>query len=128
MIFAQIPTATALGMGNWLVDGAAILAIVLIVLKIVEHFQDRKSVPQPLVIQEHPEFVTREEHEKDMTALRTQMTQIHTDAVLGRSNLHKHMEAVKTDTHADIGKVKSELAEMPERIINLLLKTKGLIS
>ena len=84
MFFAQIPQATALGMGNWLVDGAAIATMVLVFLKIGDHFKRKPSIDA--------EFVTKDEFNRHVSHVNHKLEVMASEAVIGRRNLHKDIE------------------------------------
>ncbi len=74
-----------------------------------------EEMPQPLIVQQHEAYVRKAEFDAHVAEVKSDMKQLAIDAIAGRKNLHGHIDQIK-----------SELADMPEKVINLLLKTKGL--
>jgi hypothetical protein len=113
---------------------AGFVGAVAVAIAAVIHIRaKREKVPQPLITKEHDEFVTRREHKEEMTRVDARFTALQgeaatgrQEAATGRSNLHVHMEAVKTEMNGKIESVRKDMADIPAETINLLLKTKEL--
>ena len=108
--FAQeFPAPDAAHLSNWLVDAAALGAILLIFLKIVDHFKRRPSLEQEL--------------EKLIKQIRTELNQLrheqsnHLSEVRGRvEGAHQRVDLLTHDLN-------NKLQRLPGEIVDLLHKT-----
>ncbi len=108
--FAQeFPTPDAVHLSNWLVDAAALGAILLIFLKIVDHFKRKPSLEQEL--------------EKLLKQIRSELNQMrheqetHLSEVRGRvEGAHQRVDLLTHDLN-------NKLQRLPGEIVDLLHKT-----
>jgi len=110
VIFAQSPEATPLGIGNWLIDSAAIAALLLIFLKIIDHFKRKPSIDV--------EFVTKKEFNHHVDSVNHRLEVMNREAIEGRRNLHKDIERVQE-------KITDKLGEFSIEITNSVGELRG---
>ena len=106
----EMPAASpSLHLSEWLVDAASLAAMLLVFLKIVEHFKRKPSL--------------EEELEKLLVQLRTELNQLrhehaaHLSEVRGRiEGAHQRMDHLTHDLN-------NKLQRLPAEIVDLLHKT-----
>jgi hypothetical protein len=109
-VFAQdFPTPDAAHLSSWLVDAAALGAILLIFLKLIDHFKRKPSLEQEL--------------EKLLKQIRTELNQLrheqsnHLSEVRGRvEGAHQRVDLLTHDLN-------NKLQRLPGEIVDLLHKT-----
>ncbi len=109
-VYAQeIPPPDPAHLSSWLVDAAALAAILLVFLKVIDHFKRRPSLEQEL--------------EKLLRQLRTELNQLrheqaeHLSEVRGRvEGAHQRVDLLTHDLN-------NKLQRLPAEIVDLLHKT-----
>jgi hypothetical protein len=114
-VLAQIPEANPSAMTQWLVNAAALGAIALIFLKIIDHFK-----PKPALGVQMKEFAAWCD---ERYATRKELR----DA----QDLNKEMRDIKTreidGIFSRMREIDEKMASLPHKVIALLRETKGLI-
>jgi SMC interacting uncharacterized protein involved in chromosome segregation len=109
ILAAFIPTATPEGINTWLVDGAAVAAMVLLVLNIVQHFKRKPPIEAEL--------------EKLLHQMRAEINQLRLDTndqlldfrhEIGGA--HKRIDLLTRD-------INDQMQRLPGNIVDLLNKT-----
>jgi len=109
LVAQEIPPPDAAHLSSWLVDAAALAAILLVFLKVIDHFKRRPSLEQEL--------------DKLLRQLRTELNQVrheqtdHLAEVRGRvEGAHQRVDALTHDLN-------NKLQRLPGEIVDLLHKT-----
>ena len=109
LVAQEIPPPDAAHLSSWLVDAAALAAILLVFLKVIDHFKRRPSLEQEL--------------EKLLRQLRTELNQLrheqteHLTEVRGRvEGAHQRVDLLTHDLN-------NKLQRLPGEIVDLLHKT-----
>ena len=110
----ELPAPDPSHLSNWLIDAAALAAILLVFLKVIDHFKRRPSLEQEL--------------EKLLRQLRTELNQLrleqseHLAEVRGRvEGAHQRVDLLTHDLN-------NKLQRLPGDIVDLLHKTGVLTS
>jgi hypothetical protein len=110
----EIPSPDPERLSSWLIDAAALAAILLVFLKVIDHFKRRPSLEQEL--------------EKLLRQLRTELNQLrreqteHLTEVRGRvEGAHQRVDLLTHDLN-------NKLQRLPGEIVDLLHKTGVLTS
>ncbi len=108
--FAQeFPTPDATHLSNWLVDAAALGAILLIFLKIIDHFKRKPSLEQEL--------------EKLLKQIRTELNQIRHEQATHLSEVRARVEGAHQRVDLLTHDLNNKLQRLPGEIVDLLHKT-----
>jgi predicted nuclease with TOPRIM domain len=109
LLAQELPAPDAEHLSSWLVDAAALAAILLVFLKVIDHFKRRPSLEQEL--------------EKLLRQLRTELNQVrheqteHLSEVRGRvEGAHQRVDLLTHDLN-------NKLQRLPGDIVDLLHKT-----
>jgi hypothetical protein len=109
-LFAQeFPAPDATHLSNWLVDAAALGAILLIFLKIVDHFKRKPSLEQEL--------------EKLLKQIRTELNQIRHEQATHLSEVRARVEGAHQRVDLLTHDLNNKLQRLPGEIVDLLHKT-----
>jgi hypothetical protein len=110
----EVPSPDPERLSSWLIDAAALAAILLVFLKVIDHFKRRPSLEQEL--------------EKLLRQLRTELNQLrheqteHITQVRGRvEGAHQRVDLLTHDLN-------NKLQRLPAEIVDLLHKTGVLTS
>ncbi len=109
-IFAQdLPPATPAGISSWLIDAAAIGAILLVFLKVIDHFKRKPSLEQEL--------------EKLLKQLRTELNQLRHEQAAHLSEVRSRVEGAHQRVDLLTHDLNNKLQRLPGEIVDLLHKT-----
>jgi hypothetical protein len=102
------------GFVGWIQIGVYILGVAVLVSWLIQIWLPKKKEettfkPQPLIVKQHDEYVTKEEFNEHVSAMNQDLANMRREATEGRRNLHRDIEA------------------MPQKVIALLRDTKGLL-
>jgi len=114
MCLAELPAPTDGQLSSFILPLAGLAGMVLVFLKIIEHFQ-KKGIVQPLVVAPQQSFADKAETEAKFKHVenkieaarvenKSEMEKLRTEAVDGRRLLHRDIEQVSTTITANLGK------------------------
>ena len=105
----EIPSADAAHLSNWLIDAAAVGAILLVFLKIIDHFKRKPSLEQEL--------------EKLLRQLRTELNQLRHEQATHLSEVRGRVEGAHQRVDLLTHDLNNKLQRLPGEIVDLLHKT-----
>jgi len=109
-LFAQeIPSPDAAHLSSWLVDAAAFGAILLVFLKIVDHFKRKPSLEQEL--------------EKLLRQIRSELNQLRHEQTAHLSEVRARVEGAHQRVDLLTHDLNNKLQRLPGEIVDLLHKT-----
>jgi hypothetical protein len=108
--FAQdFPTPDAAHLSNWLVDAAALGAILLIFLKVIDHFKRKPSLEQEL--------------EKLLKQIRSELNQLRHEQATSLTEVRGRVEGAHQRVDMLTHDLNNKLQRLPGEIVDLLHKT-----
>ncbi len=111
--FAQeVPTPDAVNLTSWLIDAAAAAAILLVFLKVVEHFKRKPTLEQEL--------------EKLLRQIRAEITDLHQQQSIQLAEVRARIDGAHQRVDALTHDLNNKLQRLPGEIVDLLHKTGGL--
>jgi hypothetical protein len=109
-VFAQeVPTPDAEHLSSWLIDAAAVGAILLVFLKIIDHFKRRPSLEQEL--------------EKLLKQIRSELNQLRHEQSTHLSEVRSRVEGAHQRVDLLTHDLNNKLQRLPGEIVDLLHKT-----
>ncbi len=109
-VFAQeVPAPDAAHLSSWLIDAAAVGAILLVFLKIIDHFKRRPSLEQEL--------------EKLLRQLRAELNQLRHEQSEHLSEVRTRVEGAHQRVDMLTHDLNNKLQRLPAEIVDLLHKT-----
>ena len=105
----EIPEPDSAHFSAWLVDAAAMAAIVLVFLKVFDHFKRRPSLEQEL--------------EKLLRQLRTELDQVRHEQIEHLSEVRGRVEGAHQRVDLLTHDLNNKLQRLPGEIVDLLHKT-----
>jgi hypothetical protein len=110
LFFAQeVPTPNADHLSSWLIDAAALAAILLVFLKVIDHFKRRPSLEQEL--------------EKLLRQLRTELNQLRHEQAEHLGEVRSRVEGAHQRVDLLTHDLNNKLQRLPGEIVDLLHKT-----
>ena len=113
MLAQEIPQPDAAHLSAWLVDAAALAAILLVFLKVIDHFKRRPSLEQEL--------------EKLLRQIRAELNQLRHEQASHLSEVRARVEGAHQRVDLLTHDLNNKLQRLPGEIVDLLHKT-GVIS
>lgn len=112
LLLEMLPPGTPQGMSSWLVDGAAVLALVLLVLNIVSHFKRKPPIEAELarLLQQMREEVNH---------LRIETNSQFVDVRHEIGGAHRRVDLFTRDLN-------DKMQQLPGQVVDLLNKTGAL--
>ena len=118
-LLAQLPTATPLSLGNWVVDAAA---VVLILERGFAFWKNHlREQPPP-----SSTYMTKEECARNHLGLTARLHGIEeqgNEADGRRRAIYEQIDRVRRELKADISHLQDNLAQTPEAVIRMLRQT-----
>src|SRR5476649_2713477 len=109
-VFAQeVPQPDPERLSSWLVDAAALAAILLVFLKVIDHFKRRPSLEQEL--------------EKLLRQLRTELNQLRHEQTEHLAEVRSRVEGAHQRVDLLTHDLNNKLQRLPGDIVDLLHKT-----
>ena len=115
LVLAQeVPSPDPAHLSSWLIDAAAVGAILLVFLKIIDHFKRRPSLEQEL--------------EKLLRQLRTELNQLRHEQTENLAQVRGRVEGAHQRVDLLTHDLNNKLQRLPGEIVDLLHKTGVLTS
>jgi len=109
-LFAQeVPAPDPVQLSSWLVDAAAVGAILLVFLRVIDHFKRRPSLEQEL--------------EKLLRQLRTELNQLRHEQAEHLAEVRTRVEGAHQRVDLLTHDLNNKLQRLPSEIVDLLHKT-----
>jgi hypothetical protein len=105
----EIPAPAPEHLSSWLVDAAALAAMLLVFLKVVDHFKRKPSLEQEL--------------EKLLRQLRTELNQLRHEQTAHLSEVRARVEGAHQRVDHLTHDLNNKLQRLPAEIVDLLHKT-----
>jgi len=105
----EIPGAEPAELSSWLVDAAALAAMLLVFLKVLDHFKRKPSLEQEL--------------EKLLRQLRTELNQLRHEQTSHLSEVRARVEGAHQRVDLLTHDLNNKLQRLPGEIVDLLHKT-----
>jgi hypothetical protein len=105
----EIPTPAPEHLSSWLIDAAALAAMLLVFLKVLEHFKRKPSLEQEL--------------EKLLRQLRTELNQLRHEQTAHLSEVRARVEGAHQRVDHLTHDLNNKLQRLPAEIVDLLHKT-----
>jgi len=105
----EIPTPDPAHFSSWLIDAAALAAILLVFLKVIDHFKRRPSLEQEL--------------EKLLRQLRTELNQVRHEQAEHLNEIRLRVEGAHQRVDHLTHDLNNKLQRLPGEIVDLLHKT-----
>ena len=105
----EIPQPDPAHLSSWLVDAAALAAILLVFLKVIDHFKRRPSLEQEL--------------EKLLRQLRTELNQVRQEQTEHLTEIRSRVEGAHQRVDLLTHDLNNKLQRLPGEIVDLLHKT-----
>jgi hypothetical protein len=105
----EVPQPDAAHLSAWLVDAAALAAILLVFLKVIDHFKRRPSLEQEL--------------EKLLRQIRTELNQLRHEQGTHLSEVRARVEGAHQRVDLLTHDLNNKLQRLPSDIVDLLHKT-----
>jgi len=109
----EVPAPDAAHFSSWLIDAAALAAILLVFLKVIDHFKRRPSLEQEL--------------EKLLRQIRAELNQLRHEQSSHLSEVRARVEGAHQRVDLLTHDLNNKLQRLPAEIVDLLHKT-GVIS
>ena len=109
----EIPPPEPASLSSWLIDAAAVGAILLVFLKVIDHFKRRPSLEQEL--------------EKLLKQLRAELNQLRHEQATHLAEVRSRVEGAHQRVDLLTHDLNNKLQRLPAEIVDLLHKT-GVIS
>ena len=110
----EVPSPDAARFSSWLIDAAALAAILLVFLKVIDHFKRRPTLEQEL--------------EKLLRQLRTELNQVRHEQTTHLSEVRGRVEGAHQRVDLLTHDLNNKLQRLPGEIVDLLHKTGVLTS
>ena len=105
----EVPSPDPERLSSWLVDAAALAAILLVFLKVIDHFKRRPSLEQEL--------------EKLLRQLRTELNQVRREQAEHLIEIRSRVEGAHQRVDLLTHDLNNKLQRLPGEIVDLLHKT-----
>jgi uncharacterized protein Yka (UPF0111/DUF47 family) len=105
----EVPPPDPANLSSWLIDAAALAAILLVFLKVIDHFKRRPSLEQEL--------------EKLLRQLRTEMNQLRHEQTEHLAEVRIRVEGAHQRVDHLTHDLNNKLQRLPSEIVDLLHKT-----
>jgi Tfp pilus assembly protein PilO len=105
----EVPPPDPANLSSWLVDAAALAAILLVFLKVIDHFKRRPSLEQEL--------------EKLLRQIRTELNQLRHEQTAHLSEVRARVEGAHQRVDLLTHDLNNKLQRLPGEIVDLLHKT-----
>jgi len=105
----EVPSPDPERLSSWLVDAAALAAILLVFLKVIDHFKRRPSLEQEL--------------EKLLRQLRTELNQVRREQAEHLIEIRSRVEGAHQRADLLTHDLNNKLQRLPGEIVDLLHKT-----
>jgi len=109
LLAEEIPSPDPTHLSAWLIDAAALAAILLVFLKVIDHFKRRPSLEQEL--------------EKLLRQLRTELNQLRHEQAEDLSEIRARVEGAHQRVDHLTNDLNNKLQRLPGEIVDLLHKT-----
>ena len=109
LLAQEIPTPEPEHLSSWLVDAAALAAMLLVFLKVLDHFKRKPSLEQEL--------------EKLLRQLRTELNQLRHEQTAHLSEVRARVEGAHQRVDHLTHDLNNKLQRLPAEIVDLLHKT-----
>jgi hypothetical protein len=110
----EVPSPDPERLSSWLIDAAALAAILLVFLKVIDHFKRRPSLEQEL--------------EKLLRQLRTELNQVRREQTEHLTEIRSRVEGAHQRVDLLTHDLNNKLQRLPGEIVDLLHKTGVLAS
>jgi hypothetical protein len=110
----EVPSPDPERLSSWLIDAAALAAILLVFLKVIDHFKRRPSLEQEL--------------EKLLRQLRTELNQVRREQAEHLIEIRSRVEGAHQRVDLLTHDLNNKLQRLPGEIVDLLHKTGVLTS
>jgi hypothetical protein len=110
----EVPSPDPERLSSWLIDAAALAAILLVFLKVIDHFKRRPSLEQEL--------------EKLLRQLRTELNQLRHEQTENLTQVRSRVEGAHQRVDLLTHDLNNKLQRLPGEIVDLLHKTGVLTS
>jgi uncharacterized protein Yka (UPF0111/DUF47 family) len=110
----EVPPPDPERLSSWLIDAAALAAILLVFLKVIDHFKRRPSLEQEL--------------EKLLRQLRTELNQVRHEQTEHLTEIRSRVEGAHQRVDLLTHDLNNKLQRLPGEIVDLLHKTGVLAS
>ena len=114
LLAQEVPSPDPERLSSWLIDAAALAAILLVFLKVIDHFKRRPSLEQEL--------------EKLLRQLRTELNQVRHEQTAHLSEVRSRVEGAHQRVDLLTHDLNNKLQRLPGEIVDLLHKTGVLTS
>lgn len=104
-----VPQSTPLGMSSWLVDGAAIAAVLLLVLNIVQHFKRKPPIEAEL--------------EKLLHLMRAEVNQLRHESNSQLNDVRHEIGGAHQRIDIFTRDINDKMQQLPGQVVDLLNKT-----
>ena len=105
----EVPSPDSEHLSSWLIDAAALAAILLVFLKVIDHFKRRPSLEQEL--------------EKLLRQLRTELNQVRREQTEHLTEIRSRVEGAHQRVDLLTHDLNNKLQRLPGEIVDLLHKT-----
>jgi hypothetical protein len=105
----EVPSPDAEHLSSWLIDAAAMAAILLVFLKVIDHFKRRPSLEQEL--------------EKLLRQIRSELNQLRHEQTSHLSEVRARVEGAHQRVDLLTHDLNNKLQRLPGEIVDLLHKT-----
>jgi hypothetical protein len=109
LLAQEVPVADTARLSAWLIDAAALAAILLVFLKVLDHFKRRPSLEQEL--------------EKLMRQIRSELNQIRVESAEHLAEIRGRVEGAHQRVDHLTHDLNDKLQRLPGEIVDLLHKT-----
>jgi hypothetical protein len=109
LLAQEIPQATPEALSTWLIDAAALAAILLVFLKVIDHFKRRPSLEQEL--------------EKLLRQLRAELNQLRGEQTEHLAEIRTRVEGAHQRVDHLTHDLNNKLQRLPGEIVDILHKT-----
>jgi len=109
LLAQEVPAPDPVQLSSWLVDAAAVGAILLVFLKVIDHFKRRPSLEQEL--------------EKLLRQLRTELNQLRHEQAEHLAEVRTRVEGAHQRVDLLTHDLNNKLQRLPSEIVDLLHKT-----
>jgi uncharacterized protein Yka (UPF0111/DUF47 family) len=110
----EVPAPDPVRLSSWLIDAAALAAILLVFLKVIDHFKRRPSLEQEL--------------EKLLRQLRTELNQVRQEQSEHLTEIRNRVEGAHQRVDHLTHDLNNKLQRLPGEIVDILHKTGVLTS
>jgi hypothetical protein len=110
----EVPSPDPERLSSWLIDAAALAAILLVFLRVIDHFKRRPSLEQEL--------------EKLLRQLRTELNQVRREQTEHLTEIRSRVEGAHQRVDLLTHDLNNKLQRLPGEIVDLLHKTGVLAS